>query len=144
LEYWYLFSDMKGVFKRLALLAGRLSVVDHHDQPAGFQFPWPRGVGLALLACAVSFMFVYWAARPVVERLEVWWGELLVYALIPMAVTFIVLYRGSWHREITGARRTCSVLLLSCAILGGFLLAIGVSVAVVSFCSMSLPMAGGR
>ncbi len=142
--YRCLYSDMKGVFKRLVLFAGRLSVVNHHDQPAGFQFPLPHGVGLASLACFVSLIFVYWIARPAVERLEVWWVEWLVYAFIPLAVTFIILYRSGWHREIAGVRRTGSLLLLSCAILGVLLLAVGISVLVVSICSMSLPMAGGR
>jgi cytochrome bd-type quinol oxidase subunit 2 len=135
---------MNAFIKRCALFLGRWRVVNHHDRPSEFQFPLPRVIVIALLACLVSLLFIYWAARPVVERLEVWWVEWLVYALIPIAVTFIILYCSSWHREITGAARTCSLLLLSCVILGGLLFAIGISVFVVWFCSQSLPKAGGR
>jgi hypothetical protein len=58
-----------------------------------------------------------------------WIYKLLVYAAVPIAVTFIVLYRSDCHREITGAARTCSLLLLSGAILGGEMI-----VAVVTLC----------
>lgn len=38
-------------------------------------------------------------------------------------MTFVVLYRSDWHREITGVARTGSLLLLSGVILGGEMIA---------------------
>jgi len=81
-------------------------------------------------------MIFYWVAKREVSQLQVWWAELLAYAIVPIAVTFVVLYRSCWHREITGAARTGSVLLLSCTILVGELIAMGIllCVAVLVMC----------
>jgi len=95
-------------------------------------------VGLALLACVASFGLVYALARPLVGRLSVWWIELWVYALVPVTVTFIILYRSQWHPEITGVARTCSLLLLSCVILGGIILAVGLLLALGCFFIINL------
>ena len=98
------------------------------------QSPLQRAVVFACLACFGSLTFIYWAARPAVERLEVRWAEFLVYAVIPIAVTFIILYRSCWHREIAWVARTGFLLLLSCLILMGVLLAIGVMFSLLWFC----------
>jgi hypothetical protein len=95
------------------------------EQPPEVQSPAQRVIVMASFACFVSLAFFYWVARPAVELLEVLWVEWLVYAIIPISVTFTILYRGCWHREITGAARTCSVLLFSCLILAGVLVASG-------------------
>jgi hypothetical protein len=94
------------------------------DTPASseVQSPVQQAVILASFACFVSLAFCYWAARPVVDSIEVPWIEFLAYALVPMAVTFMILYRSGWHREIFGAKRTCSLLLLSFTILSGVIL----------------------
>jgi hypothetical protein len=63
----------------------------------------------------------YWVAGRAVELLEVRWIEWLVYAIIPISVTFIILYRSCWNPEIKGVTQTCSLLLLSCIILGDVL-----------------------
>lgn len=86
------------------------------------QSPVQRAVILAVFACFVSLALIYWATRPLVNQLEVPWIEFLAYALVPMVVTFTILYRSCWRREILGARRTCSLLLLSFTILGGVIL----------------------
>ena len=106
------------MIKRFAL-GSELGGLDENEQPQRTQSP----VGVCLLVCFVSLAVFYLLARPVVSRLHVWWAELLIYALVPTLVTFIMLYRSSWHREITGAARTLSVVLVSCIILGGALLA---------------------
>jgi hypothetical protein len=95
---------------------------DNIPASSEIQSPVQRAVLLATFACFVSLAFCYWVARPVVESIEVSWIEFLAYALVPMAVTFMILYRSCWHREIFGARRTCSLLLLSFTILGGVIL----------------------
>jgi hypothetical protein len=112
-----------------------LCVMSYNDQipEPEAQPPLQRAMVMASLACFVSLTIFYWVARPAVELLEVRWFELLVYALIPMAVTFIILYRSCWHREITGAARTCSVLFLSCFILSSELIAIGFMVCLAMF-----------
>jgi hypothetical protein len=108
--------------------------MDDNEQTPEVQSPFQRAMVMASIACFVSLIFFYWVARPAVVRLEVRWAELLVYAIIPISVTFIILYRSCWHREITGAARTCSLLLLSCIILGGELIAIGFMFCMASFC----------
>src|ERR1039457_1520485 len=99
--------------------------MNENEQTPEVQTPLRRVIVIASIASLVSLVFFYCVARPAVSRLQVWWVELLVYAIIPISVTFIILYRSCWHREITGAARTCSLLLISCIILGGDLIAIG-------------------
>jgi len=105
------------------------------DKPASseIQSPVQRAVIIAVFACFGSLGFCYWAARPLVNRIEVPWIEFFIYALVPMAVTFTILYCSDWHREIAGAKRTCSLLLLSCAILAGVLVGIGLLLDVATF-----------
>src|SRR5258708_39057012 len=88
------------------------------------QPPSERAIVMAFIACLVSSAFFYSVARPVVEPLEIGWYKFLIYAIVPTSVTFIILYRSCWHSEITGIARTCSLLLLTCAILGAVLLTV--------------------
>ena len=106
------------MIKRLAL-GSELGGLDDNEQPQRTQSP----LGFCLMVCFVSLALFYLAARPAVSRMHVWWAELLIYALVPTIVTFVTLYRSGWHREITGAARTFSVIFLSCIILGGAMLA---------------------
>jgi len=94
------------------------------DSPASseIQSPVERAVILATFASFGSLAFIYWTARPVVKLIGVPWIEFLAYALIPALVTFVILYRSCWHREISGARRTGSLLLLAFTILGGVII----------------------
>jgi hypothetical protein len=95
---------------------------DDGTSSSEIQSPVQRVVILACFACFISLAFFYWAARPVVNLLAVPWIEFLAYALLPMTVTFSILYRSCWHREIAGAKRTCSLLLISCIILAGVII----------------------
>jgi uncharacterized membrane protein YgdD (TMEM256/DUF423 family) len=99
--------------------------MNQNDQPAEFQSP----IGVASFACFVCLAVIYRLAHPVVVRLGIWWEELLVYALIPVAVTFVILYRSHWHREIARAARASWLVLLSCVIFCGDLLLIGLLIA---------------
>jgi hypothetical protein len=121
-----LFSDVMCITRRFAMLSATLRVVNDHDQTPEIQPPLQRAIIIASVACFVSLIFVYWLGRPAIGLLEVRWAELLVYSIIPISVTFIILYRSCWHREITGAARTCVLLVLSGVILVGVLFAIGV------------------
>jgi len=98
------------------------------------QSPLQRDMVIASIACFVSLLLFYSVARPAVELLEVFWEELLAYAVIPISVTFIILYRSCWHREIVGAARTGCLLLVSSGILAGVLFAIGVMLSLLWFC----------
>jgi hypothetical protein len=125
------------------MVLARLSVMNqnHNDQPSEFQLP----IGVASFACLATLTFFYWYAGSAVKLLDVWWAKLLVYALIPILVTFIILYHSGWHRVVVGPTRTCSLLLLSCAILVGVLFAIGAILALVWFGSIAIyPRVGGR
>jgi hypothetical protein len=101
------------------------------------QHPLQRIITIAAVACFASSLGFYLISRHEVSQLQVWWAELLVYAAVPIAVTFIVLYRSDWHREITGAARTCSLLLLSGVILGGEMIVavVTLGVAVMFICA---------
>jgi hypothetical protein len=108
--------------------------MNDNNQTPEVQSPLQRVFVIASIACFVSLIFLYWVARRAVDLLEVRWIELLVYAIIPVSVTFIILYRSCWHREITGAARTCSLFLLSCIILGSEVIAIGIILCIAMFC----------
>jgi hypothetical protein len=88
-------------------------------------------LAVALFACLVCSVFIWWAAGPVLSLLDIWSDELLVSALIPILITFIILYRSYWHPKITGAPRTSLLFLLSGIIFCfslfviGFLLVVG-------------------
>ena len=99
--------------------------------------PLQRIITIAAVACFASALGFYLISRHEVAQLQVWWAELMVYAVVPVAVTFVVLYRSGWHREITGAARTCSLLVLSGAILGGeMILAVAtIGVAILFICA---------
>ena len=105
-----------------------------NEQAPKVQSPFQRVIVIASLACLVSLMFLYCAGRPAASPLHVWWMELLACATIPISVTYMVLYRSGWHREIAGIARACSVLRLSCVILGGELLAVGILLCIAVFC----------
>jgi len=113
--------------------------MDDHKQPPEVQSPLQRDIVIASLACFVSLIFVYWIAGSKVERLGMRWVELLLYSVIPIFVTFAILYRSCWHPEIIGGNRVGALLLLSGVILGGVLLATGVMLCMVWFsvCAVS-------
>ena len=113
---------------------GDVPAGNENERTSKLQFPFQRVIVIASLACFVSLMFLYCAARPAVSPLHVWWVELLACAIIPISVTYMVLYRSCWHREIAGITRACSVLRLSCFILGGELLAVGILLCIAVFC----------
>ena len=112
--------------------------MNDHDQTPKVQSPSPDIIGIASLACLVALIFFYWYAGPAVKVLDVWWAKLLVYALIPILVTFIILYCSGWHREMVGPRRTGFLLLRSCAILVGVFFVIGLMLVVAWFCSIAI------
>jgi hypothetical protein len=108
--------------------------MNDNEQSPEVQSPIQRDFITASIACFASLIFIYWVASPAVKLLEVRWIELLVYSSIPISVTFIILYRSCWHREITGAARTFCLLLLSGIIFGGEVIATGIIFCIAMFC----------
>ena len=106
-----------------------LERLNHSDQPAETQSPLASSAAASL----VSFVLICCLDSRFVSMLRVWWAELLVYAVIPVLVAFIVLYRSSWHQEMRRAGRACLLALVSCSIFGAVLIAAGFGMVVALF-----------
>jgi hypothetical protein len=104
-----------------------LEWLNHSHQPPETQSPFKASAFVSLL----SFAFIFWLDGEVVSLLRVWWAELLVYALVPILLSFIILYRSSWHQEMAQGGRTALLAVLSCLILPGALIATGIALALV-------------
>jgi hypothetical protein len=105
-----------------------------NEPTSEIQAPLQQVIVIASIVCFVSWFTFYWFARPLMELLEVRWMEWMVYACIPVTVTFIYLHRSGWHLEITGVARTWSLLLLSCLIFGGEMIAAPILICLAAFC----------
>ena len=76
---------------------------------------------MAGLACLMCLPIVYFTTRPVIWWLHVaWiaWPLLALFVIIPLSVTFIILYSSAWHQEWPKIRRIASAALSSCFIFG--------------------------
>ena len=75
---------------------GRFCVMDENGQLAQteLQSPLQRMMGLTFIACLLVLLTVYALTRRWVEQLGVWWCELMVYACLPVLVTFTILYHS--------------------------------------------------
>jgi hypothetical protein len=103
--------------------------MDDNKQTPAVQSP----IGFAAIVCCIFLIVVYWTTRRVVDLLEVDWAKFLAYVIIPISATFIILYRSNWHPEMVGVKRTGSMLLLSCSVMGGVLIAIGLMLGIFLF-----------
>lgn len=91
------------------------------------QSPTQREVILITLACAWCLAYLMGIASPAVEMLRVWWAEMLIYALVPLALTFTLLCSSHIHRELSSSRRLVVLFGDAVLIFGGvlfFLLAV--------------------
>jgi hypothetical protein len=77
----------------------QLNIMNDNEQIPEVQSAVQQVIVIASLVCFGSLAFIYWAARPAVELLGIPWVEYLIYAIIPILVTFTILYRSGWHRE---------------------------------------------
>ena len=89
-------------------------------------------IGLAAFLCLAVFGLIYWATRPLVVRIGNGWIEFLVYALLPLAATFTLLYRSTWHREMAVVKRTSYLVATTGLILCSDLVLIGILLATLS------------
>jgi len=110
--------------KRLHMFLDRLT---HSDQPPEAQSP----VQASAVAALGSFLFIYCLDAGIVSALKVWWAQLLVYGFVPVLLSFIILFRSSWHREFTSGVRTLLASLMSCVIFVGILAGIVVAMVLV-------------
>jgi hypothetical protein len=88
------------------------------------------------LVCLVCLPIIYLATRPMVWVLHAEWvGWLLapLFTLLPMSVSFIILYSSLWHREWPGPKRILSLILVSAIILCVVLFIMGVILVIGSF-----------
>jgi len=89
-------------------------------------------IGLAAFMCLAVFGLIYWATRPLVVRIGNGWIEFLVYALLPLAATFTLLYRSAWHREMAMVKRTSYLVVTTGLILCSDLVLIGILLSTLS------------
>ena len=89
-------------------------------------------LGLALFGCLASFGLVYCVARPLVTRIGIGWIEFLIYAAIPLGVTYVILYCCGCLRGMARVGRTVLLILMSCLILGCDMVIMGIVVATLS------------
>jgi hypothetical protein len=107
-----LFSNVKCIIERFTKFLSRLIIMNKNEQPDEYQPP----IGIAAIACFVYLVFMLCVARPAVMLLDAWWAELLVFAMLPIFITFAILYRSRWHREMGRLTRILSMILHSCII----------------------------
>jgi len=75
--------------------------------------------------------------KPEVQWLRAWWAELLVYILLPVTLTFVILYSSCIHREMRSALRALFLLMVSFAIFAGACLALG-AIALIALANLPL------
>lgn len=83
---------------------------------------------IAGLACFLSSPVIYLMTRPVVWLSSapwVAWLQLGIFAVAPVTVAFMVLYRCAWHDDRPRTRRILTTILSACLIFGIVLLMIG-------------------
>src|ERR1017187_10975369 len=91
----------------------------HIEQPTEVQSPAQRAGIIATFACFACMAYLFSVGEPVVEWLHVWWAGLLIYMLLPLALTFTILYGSCIHREMRSAVRALFLLLVSLLMFGG-------------------------
>ncbi|HEV2320585.1 MAG TPA: hypothetical protein VGV18_12590 [Verrucomicrobiae bacterium] len=76
---------------------------------------------IAGLACLLCLPVLYLATRPVVWLFSApgtAWMMAAIFAVAPLTVAFMVLYRCAWHDDRPRARRFLSIIACSCIIYG--------------------------
>ena len=79
------------------------------------QTPLQSVIGNAALGCILCVLLAT-AARPVLDRLQVGWAELLAFALVPVLTALTILYGCGARQELSGLKRLMYLFLTSCAI----------------------------
>ncbi|HTB83837.1 MAG TPA: hypothetical protein VK742_09305 [Candidatus Sulfotelmatobacter sp.] len=70
----------------------------------------PR-IGLAGIACAISFMLAFPAVQYLSGFTHDTWSPVILAFFIPIMVTFLILHSSAWHLELSPVTRILSMLL---------------------------------
>jgi len=79
------------------------------------QTPLQSVIGNAALGCLLCVLLAT-TARPVLDRLQVGWAELLAFAIGPVLTALTILYACDARQELSGLKRLARLFLASCAI----------------------------
>ena len=81
-------------------------------------------IGFAAFACLVCFAVIWWLTSFVGRHFNIAWVIWPISIVSSLSVTFFILYRSAWHRELPTITRVLSMLLSSVIIfLAAFLFA---------------------
>jgi hypothetical protein len=116
---------MSYTMKRMALFLERLN---HSDQPPEAHSP----LVASFVAALFSFALIFGMDSRFIGALPQWWAELLVYAVIPILLAFILLYRSSWHHEMRRATRALVLTVTSCTLFGAAVIVAALALLVIS------------
>ena len=111
--------------------------MNHTEQPAEVQSPAQRAGITAVLVCLAYMACLFRVGKILVGWLPVWGVGFLIYALLPIALTFTILHVSCIHREMSKAARGSFLLLISLLIYGLACLALGV-IAFIALASLPL------
>jgi threonine/homoserine/homoserine lactone efflux protein len=98
-----------------------LEWLNHSGRPPEAQSPFKASA----VVCLLSFVFIFALDHQIVSSLQPWWEQLVIYAVVPVLLAFIILYRSSWHQEIRSWTRSPLLVLISCLVFGSALVAAG-------------------
>lgn len=79
------------------------------------QTPLQSVIGNAALGCMVCVLLAI-TARPLLDRLQVGWAEMLAFASGPILTALMILYGCGARHELSGLKRLTYLFLTSCAI----------------------------
>lgn len=94
------------------------------EEPTEVQTPAQRAEIMATFACLASLICLFVVSQPVVGFLHVKWAGELLCLLMPMALTFTILYRSCVHRELGRVVRVLFLVGNALLIFGGICLAL--------------------
>jgi hypothetical protein len=79
-----------------------LGSMDHDEQPSQTEPP----TGIAFGVCIILFSLIYILTKQEFSQLENWWVKMFISLFIPNSLSFLILYRSSWRREMSRMART--------------------------------------
>jgi hypothetical protein len=95
------------------------------NQPSETQSRAQREAVLAAFACLGCSGLMFGIVTPALQRLHLGWAESPVCVLLPLGLTFVLLYGSSIHREMAKLTRSAYLLLVSVMIFTGTALFFG-------------------
>ncbi len=91
----------------------------NQSEPAQVQSPAERQGILIVVTCLVCCAYLFNFAAPTVAWLNAWWAAWLIYATIPLLLTFTLLHGSRIHREMSEAARDAFLFVVSLAVVFG-------------------------